>query len=166
MADIPSFANNEYNRKEQEKEEILAHTKVTYKNKHAMKKHANVSWILKRLGLLALLGAAGYGVVNGAVESHQYEYVEHKNDTYNEGQIQHAHELNKRSFVQDYKIVNEEATTQDILDAIYEGQYQDYVDHNGRVRIDKDLQGEPLENDQVIEFSEQFLEQHAGKSRK
>ena len=62
--------------------------------------------------------------------------------------------------------MNEEATTQDILDAIYEGQYQDYVDHNGRVRIDKDLQGEPLENDQVIEFSEQFLEQHAGKSRK
>ena len=71
MADIPSFANNEYNRKEQEKEEVLAHTKVIYKNKHAMKKHANVSWILKRLGILALLGAAGYGVVNGAGESHQ-----------------------------------------------------------------------------------------------
>lgn len=163
MADIPDFANNEHDRKEQERKRILASTNVTYNNR---KKLGRTRLILTKLGVAAIIAGAGYGVVNGAVESHQYEYVEHKNDTYNEGQIQHAHELNKRSFVQDYKIVNEEATTQDILDAIYEGQYQDYVDHNGRVRIDKDLQGEPLENDQVIEFSEQFLEQHAGKSRK
>lgn len=139
---------------------------MNYMNQPAIKKISKRKLNLK--GLAMILTIAGGITVIGASAYHEskYEQVEHHYDTYSEGQIEHNHELNKKTFVQDYKIVNEKATEKDVLDAIYDGEYQYYVDHDGKIKIDKELQGKSLDNDKVIAFSDEFLEEHGGKGMK
>lgn len=166
--DVPTFANSEYDKRQKEKEAILKQNHVTYKNKSAMKKNADRSWTLTKLGVAAVMGVIVFGAINGVIQSHQYESVVHKYDTYSSetGLWSHGHELDKEHFVQDYKIVNEEATFENIEEAIDDGQYRYYADHDGKIKIDKELQGEPLDNDEVIEFSDQFLEEYSVKKHK
>lgn len=153
--DVPQFKNE-------------SSVKMNYINKAATKKIAKRKIKLGRvMGILALAGGITW-IVGTAIDSNNYEQVEHKFDTYDtaEGKLEHNHELNKKYFVGDYKIVNPAATDEDVLDAIYDGEYDYYVHHEGKIKIDKELQGESLENDDVIDFSEQFLAQHGGKGSK
>lgn len=141
---------------------------MNYMNQPAIKKISKRKLNLKGLAMILTI-AGGFTVVGvNAYHENQYEQVEHRYDTYSysEGKLQHNHELNKKTFVQDYKIVNEKATDKDVLDAIYDGQYQYYLNHEGKIKIDKDLQGKSLENDKVIAFSDEFLEEHGGKGMK
>lgn len=139
---------------------------MDYMNKSAIKKISRRKLNLKGLAMILTISGGITVVGASAYHENQYEQVEHRYDTYSEGQIEHNHELNKKTFVQDYKIVNEKATEKDVLDAIYDGQYQYYVDHDGKVKIDKDLQGKSIENNEVIAFSNDFLEKHGGKGMK
>lgn len=141
---------------------------VNYINKPATKKLAKRKLRLGRImAVIAVVGGITW-LGASAIDSHNYEQVEHPRDTYDtaEGKLKHSHELNERTFVQDYKIVNENATDQDVLDAIYAGEYDYYLDHEGKVRINRELQGEAPKNTDVIAFSEQFLEEHGGKGKR
>lgn len=161
---VPKFMNSSDGLDVPKQQKSSVH--VNYINKPATKKVAKRKISLVRVG--ALLGTAAIigGIVVNAYNSHQYEQVLHKGDVYVDNEIHHTHELNKRNFVQDYKIVNENATEEDVLDAIYDGDYDYYLNHEGKVKIEKSLQGKEVDNDDVIDFSEQFLEEYGGKGSK
>lgn len=143
---------------------------VTYQNIHSTRRVCKMKLSLKRVALV--MGVAGVSFVGIKEIRYQntHKNVEHMGtqDYYTvDGKLQHSHELDKKTFVEDYLIVNPMATEEDVLDAIYQGEYENYLDDNGMIKIEKDLQGDQTkENKEIIQYAEQFIENHGGKSMK
>ncbi len=162
--DMPNFANSEI-----ERNKILATTKVTYHNdktiSRVMKHCSNVGWKLLGIGSVIIAGA----LVKLTIDENHYHWITHPNDYYDdsfEGGMVHVHELSLKTFVEDYKIVNYGATPDDILKAINDDQYTDYIEHNGRIKRDDSLVKSPFSNDEIIEFAEDFIEEYDAKKHK
>lgn len=140
--------------------------KVNYINRAATRNLASTKITLcSVMATLSLVGGFVW-IAASTIDKNNYEQVAHLRDTYENGRVQHNHELDFESFVGDFKIVNPGGDEEDIYKAIEKGEYEHYTRHAGEIKIDKNLQGEPLENDDVRDFTEQFFASRGGKGSK
>jgi len=113
-----------------------------------------------------IIPVAAIGVVIALLFGPKYEITKHKNDYVVDGMINHTHVLDKKTYVSDFKFVNEDATYKDVLEDIEDGGYKYYRDHNGKIEEIPHLQNEEgkdnieFYNEVAVEFAEGFLEEY------
>ena len=155
---------NSVNEKARENRETIKNLNV-YKQsqpvqKRTLKKSAKVV-------LATALALTTSMVLAGAIKhNNDYEKVLHGRDYASEGEIYRVEELNEETWAADYKYVNEGANLSDAIDAYNDGEYTYYINHDGEVKVDKDLQAtiEAKEknatdyyNTTCVEFANQVL---------
>ena len=110
------------------------------------------------------------GLVGTIIHDQQHELVPHGRDYYSsaDGRLVRIEDLNQTTWAADYKYVNEAADLEDAIEAYHEGEYFYYIEHNGEVKVDKELQAtiDAKENDSVnyynttcVEFGNQVIDQ-------
>lgn len=137
-----------------------------YKKAQEMKK-AKLQKRVYSVVAVGLLGGFAVGVISSIVHEHNYEKVLHGRDYASEGQIVRVEDLNQETWAADYKFVNENATVDDAVEAYHDGQYFYYIENDGEVKIDSDLQNEEAKgedsikyyNSTCVDFADEVLEE-------
>ncbi len=97
-----------------------------------------------KLGRVALIGIAiGLGglTASSMIHNYQYEAVLHDKsgdytDPFDPFKIIHNHDLTQEDFIRDYKYLNPNATEEEVINALTNGEYVYYVENNGEIKVD------------------------------
>lgn len=114
---------------------------------------------------IAIMTVIAFGVGKTALYNTNHEQVEHSGDRYSDGLLVHGHDLDETYFVRDYKFVNPLATTEDILNAFKNGEYEDYqARDDGYIKKVDSLQSDEIEknvsyyNEVCVKFADDYQE--------
>lgn len=112
---------------------------------------------------IAIMSAIVLNSAKSAIYNHNHDQVEHSGDRYSEGILVHGHDLDQTYFVRDYKFVNPLATTEDILNAFKNGEYEDYQSgDDGYIKKVDSLQSDEIDksvnfyNDVCVKFADDY----------
>ena len=126
---------NTVNRKTSENRDTIKNLHVYKPSKPVIKAK------LTKLIAVVITVLGGALIVNGLRHSKDYEKVLHGRDYASDGTIYRIEDLNEETWAADYKYVNENATVDDAVLAYGNGQYNYYINNDGEVKVEQNLQG-------------------------
>lgn len=94
-----------------------------------------------------------------------HDNVQHAHEEPIDGRLVHNHDLNLEYFIQDYKALNPKATEEDVMNAIINGEFEEYKNHNGSITAVKELQEKQkyevnFYNTTCEAFADEVIEKH------